>query len=90
MISKDSDLAKKPRPHVAAKIPHEVHAQLIRFKESTGKTESQILNEAIAAYLGIEAKETVPDAVSQLSSDVSELKQQVKTILGKFKRLSIQ
>lgn len=88
MISKDSDLTKKPRPHVAAKVPHEVHAELIRFKESTGKTESQILNEAIVFYLGIETKATVPDAVSQLSHDVAELKQQVKTILGKFTRLA--
>lgn len=89
MISKDPDITKKPRPQLAGKIPHEVHAELLKFKAISGKTESQILNEAIALYLGIEAKATVPDAVSQLSNDVAELKQQVKTILGKFQRLAI-
>jgi hypothetical protein len=46
----------------------------------------QIINEAIAAYLGIENGATVPDRVSQVENALAELQQQVGTILGKFQR----
>jgi hypothetical protein len=90
MISTDSQTAKNPRPHLGAKVPHDVYAELLRVKELSGKSETQIINEAIAAYLGIENGATVPDRVSQVEIALAELQQQVGTILGKFQRLAIR
>jgi hypothetical protein len=80
--------ATSPRPHIGAKIPHDVHAEFLKLREATGKSESQLVNEAIAAYLGIAAAATVPDRLSQVEVALEELKQQVEYILGKFRRLA--
>jgi hypothetical protein len=88
MISTDSKTAKKPRPHLGAKVPHDVYAELLRVKEVSGKSETQIVNEAIAQYLGMVSEATVPDRVSQVENAIAELQQQVETILGKFTRLA--
>jgi hypothetical protein len=90
MISEDARSAKKPRPHLGAKIPHEIYSQFLRLKEGTGKTESEIVNEAIAAYLGVKTEATVPDLVTQLRNDVDELKQEVAVVMEKFRRLAIR
>jgi hypothetical protein len=80
---------KTHSPHVGARIPVALHEEFIRMKEATGKSETQILNEAIAAYLGVQTEATVPDIVTQLRGDVAELQQEVSVILGKFHRLAI-
>jgi len=88
MISQDAKTAGKPKPNIGARLPHDVYAKLIELKNSTGKSESQLVNEAIAAYLGIKTSATVPDRVSQVENALAELQQQVGTILGKFQRLA--
>lgn len=90
MISQDAKTAGKPKPNIGARLPHDVYAELVKLKDSTGKSESQLINEAIAAYLGLASEATVPDRVSQVENALSELQQQVGSILGKFQRLAIR
>lgn len=90
MISQDAKTAGKPKPNIGARLPHDVYAELVKLKDSTGKSESQLINEAIAQYLGIENEATVPDRVSQVENALAELQQQVGLILGKFQRLAIR
>jgi len=80
---------KIPKRHVGAKIDHALYEELIRLKESSGKNESQLLNEALSAYLGVDAAATVPDRVSRLEMTMTELQEQSGIILEKFKRLAI-
>lgn len=89
MISQDAKATGKPKPNIGARLPHDVYAELLRVKEASGKSESQLINEAIAAYLGLVSESTVPDRVSQVENGLAELQQQVGTILGKFQRLAI-
>ena len=77
------------KPAIGARIPHEVHAEFLRVKEATGKTESELVNQAIALFLGIDAAATVPDRLSQVEVALAELQQSSGEILGKFRRLAI-
>lgn len=79
---------KGNRPAIGARIPHKVHAEFLRVKESTGKSESELVNQAIALFLGIESAETIPDRLSQVEGKVGKMEQQVESILGKFTRLA--
>jgi predicted CopG family antitoxin len=90
VISEDAKKAGKPKPNIGARLPHDVYAELLRVKEQSGKSESQLINEAIALYLGVASEATVPDRVSQVESAIAELQQQVGSILGKFQRLAIR
>jgi predicted transcriptional regulator len=83
-----SKVETSPRPGVGAKIPHELYNELQRVKEATGKSESQLLNEAIAAYLGIASPATIPDRLSQVEASLAELQAEVKGLLGKLQRLA--
>jgi hypothetical protein len=76
------------RKLIAGRVPPNIHAEFVRVREATGKSESALVNEAIAAYLGITAAPTVPDRLSQVEVTLKELKQQVGDILGKFQRLA--
>jgi predicted DNA-binding protein len=87
MLSKDAKTAKAPKPNIGARLPHEVYEKFLQVKEMSGKSESQLINEAIAAYVGMKT-ETVPDRVSKLENTLADLQQQVQTILGKFQRLA--
>ena len=77
-------------PGVGAKLPHHVYAELIKLRDSTGKSESQLIGEAIAQYLGVDAAESVPDRLNKFEATLAELQQQVSEILGKFKSLAIR
>jgi hypothetical protein len=76
------------RKLIAGRVPPDVHAEFVRVRESTGKSESALVNEAIAAYLGIATAATVPDRLSQVETTVAEVGQKVEYILGKFQRLA--
>lgn len=88
MISKDAQLAGKAKPNIGARLPHDVYAELVRVKDATGKSESQLINEAIAQYLGITSEVTIPDRLSQLEATMETVQTQVGAILGKFQRLA--
>jgi predicted DNA-binding protein len=86
MINKTSDSARKPKPNVGARLPHDVYSELLRVKEVTGKTESQLINEAIAQYLNM-GRNTVPDRLTAIEAAVEQVRGEVQVILGKFQRL---
>ena len=90
MISQGAKTAGKPKPNIGARLPHDVYAALVKLKDSSGKSESELINEAIAAYLGIGNKATVPDRVSQVENALAELQQQVESIIVKFQRLAVR
>jgi predicted DNA-binding protein len=75
-----------PRPHVGTKLPHELYTELVRVKEATGKSESALITEAIAAYLGV-ASATIPDRLSAVEAGLEQVRGEVAVILGKFQRL---
>lgn len=76
---------KAPKPHIGARVDHEVYAEILRLKESTGKTESELVNELLKERLGIAAGMTIS---AQTEKRFEKLEQQVETILGKFTRLA--
>jgi len=49
MISQGAKTAGKPKPNIGARLPHDVYAALVKLKDSSGKSESELINEAIAA-----------------------------------------
>jgi len=77
-------------PGVGAKVPHNVYSELVKFKQATGKSESSIIGEALAQYLGVDAAETVTDRLGKFEATLGELQQQVGEILGKFQSLAIR
>ena len=90
---------KAPKPHIGARVDHAVHAEILRLKESTGKTESELVNELLAERLGLATGTTVSTRMSDVESRQAQqeqrtekrfekLEQQVETILGKFQRLA--
>jgi predicted DNA-binding protein len=82
MISK---LEKKaPKVNIGARVSAEVYSEILRLKESTGKTDSELVNEAIAGHFGFASSASIPDRMSNMEGQIKQLEQQVKTILGKF------
>lgn len=63
--------------HVGGRVPEAYKAQLCQIAQSTGKTESELFKEAIAAYLG----KTEPESVEKMSRRLSQLERQVKALL---------
>ena len=57
---------------VAGRIPAEQAIQLKRIETETGKSESEVVREAIAQYLG----KTDPDAVATMARRLSKLERQ--------------
>lgn len=80
---------KRQKPAVSARIPPELHDELVKLKEATGKTESEVINEALGSYLGVATQLTVPDRVSQTEGRLAELEERVNGILGKFQSLAV-
>jgi hypothetical protein len=89
MINKSSESARKPKPNIGARVPHDVYSELLRVRDATGKSESELINEAIALYLGMETV-TVPDRLTALETALEQVRGEVKSILGKFQRSAIQ
>ena len=57
---------------VAGRIPAEQAIQLKKIEAETGKSESEVVREAIAQYLG----KTAPDSVASMSRRLSRLERQ--------------
>lgn len=63
--------------HVAGRVPESYKVQLQQIAQETGKTESELVKEAIAAYLG----KTEPESVEKMSRRLAQLEKQVKTLI---------
>lgn len=63
-------------PVVGGRVPHEIKDKLIAFCQGTGQTESQVIRDALSAYLGV----NTPDAVQSLNKRVAALERQYKKL----------
>ncbi len=62
---------KMEKPLVATRVPHSWAAQIEELSQETGKSQSEIVREAIAQYLG----KTDPEAVATMARRLSKLEQ---------------
>lgn len=62
---------------VAGRVPQSYVDQLDKIGEATGKCQSELVREAIAAYLG----KTEPEAVEKMSRRVGQLEKQMKALI---------
>jgi metal-responsive CopG/Arc/MetJ family transcriptional regulator len=62
---------------VAGRVPQSYVDQLDKTGETTGKCRSELVKDAIAAYLG----KTEPEAVEKMSRRVAQLEKQVKALI---------
>lgn len=62
--------------HVGGRVPESYSIQLKSIGEETGKTESELVREALAQYLG----ETTPESCANTSKRVSGLERQIKQL----------
>lgn len=69
-----------PKRNVTARIPENIHQNLTTLIEVTGRSQSELINEAIAQYLGEEV-ETVGDRLANLEREVDGLKRQQQGLL---------
>ncbi|MBD1859964.1 MULTISPECIES: hypothetical protein [Leptolyngbya] len=69
-------MSKGQQPMVGARIPHAWKDQIEGICHETGKTESQILKEAIGQYLD----RTDLDSVESLMKRVASLERQIKKL----------
>ena len=63
--------------HVAGRVPESYKTQLKQIAEATGKTESELVREAVAAYLG----KTEPESVEKMNRRLAQLERQVKVLV---------
>lgn len=71
------DMSKGQKPMVEARIPHSWKEQLQGVCLETGKTESEVVQEAIAQYLG----RTDLNSVMVLTKRVSALERQYQKLV---------
>ena len=64
------------QPLVAGRIPPSWHAQLLKIQQETGKTQSEIVKEAIGLYL----EKTEPDSVAMMNRRLNKLEKQYKKL----------
>lgn len=69
-------MGKGQQPMVGARVPHPWKDQIDGITQATGKSESDILREALAQYLG----RTDLDSVDSLMKRVATLERQLKKL----------
>jgi predicted transcriptional regulator len=62
----------KERPNVGVRLPREVFEKLEDLEKSTGSSRSDLLNEAIAVYLGFPVA-AVPDRLNRIESRLDKV-----------------
>jgi RHH-type rel operon transcriptional repressor/antitoxin RelB len=62
---------------VAGRVPQSYVDQLDKIGEATGKCQSELVREALAAYLG----KTEPESVEKMSRRMAQLEKQVKALI---------
>ena len=70
-------MTKGQKPTVGARIPHSWKDQIEEICEASGKSESELVQEALAQYLGI----TDIDSVVSLSKRVATLERQYQKLV---------
>lgn len=63
-------------PVVSGRIPHHLLNQLEDFCQETGKTSSEVLRDALCAYLGV----NTPESIESLQRRVATLERQYKKL----------
>lgn len=63
-------------PVVGSRIPHHLNDQLQTFCRETGKTSSEVVRDALSAYLGINS----PESIESLNKRVAALERQYKKL----------
>lgn len=63
-------------PVVGGRIPHHLNDQLQAFCQQTGKTQSDVIRDALSAYLGVNS----PESIESLQKRVASLEQQYKKL----------
>jgi phosphate uptake regulator len=63
-------------PVVGGRIPHALNDKLEAFCTESGKTTSEVLRDALSAYLGV----NTPDSVESLNKRVAALERQYKKL----------
>jgi predicted DNA-binding protein len=61
---------------VGGRIPHVLKDKLVAFCKETGQTESQVIRDALSAYLGV----NTPDTIESLNKRVAALERQYKKL----------
>ena len=64
------------KPLVAGRIPPSWHAQLLNLQEETGKSQSELVQEAIGMYL----KRTDVESVATMNRRLTRLEKQYKKL----------
>ncbi|MBW4523367.1 MAG: hypothetical protein KME16_27325 [Scytolyngbya sp. HA4215-MV1] len=70
-------MSKGQKPMVGARVPHSWKEQIQAICQETGKRESEIVQEAIAQYLG----KTDLNSMSSLSKRVAALERQYQKLV---------
>ncbi len=63
-------------PVVGGRVPHVLKDQLTAFCTETGQTESQVIREALSAYLGVHT----PESIESLNKRIAVLERQYKKL----------
>jgi len=69
-------MGKGQKPMVGARVPHTWKDQILDISQETGKSESEVVQEALAQYLG----RTDLDSVESLMKRVATLERQLKKL----------
>ena len=64
------------KPLVAGRIPPTWHAQLLKIQEETGKSQSELVKEAIGLYL----EKTDTESVAAMNRRLNKLEKQYKKL----------
>ncbi|MDX2242351.1 MAG: hypothetical protein NW224_16830 [Leptolyngbyaceae cyanobacterium bins.302] len=70
-------MSKGQKPMVGARVPHSWKEQIETLGRESGKTESEIVQEAIAQYLG----KTDVNSIASLNKRVATLERQYKKLV---------
>ncbi len=86
----ESHRETKNKPNLSIRIPDDWMQQILEISQKTGRTKTDVANEAIARYLGKEYKFVV-DELHQAVANITELRKQNQTLLNQnrylYKRL---
>lgn len=69
-------MSKNQKPFVGARIPQDWMAQLQAIAQESGKTQSEIIQEALGSYLG----KTTVGSVSSLNQRVAALERKIQKL----------